>query len=442
MIKSSDRTALCVTVLLVLLAGQTPAPAAQDAAVGILPFKTQVAGKDTVMALHSSLVSAARRGALFETPRRDASSLWYSYEQGAAIPDASLKRYGEICGLLQCGRLLMGRIYSGADGPVIEARLFSLEGNKFLCTIETPLARGGIKNSADMLARKVSLFLAGKLPVMSNLAASKGTSMEKVSLSWKCNTPGAVFTVTRSYYEKGPYAKIGETESTRFVDTTAEEGFKCWYAVSPAAGEVQGISAAAWGYRRPPGPKSLTMDEIMSGHDRPWPAQATAEGKEREKLHLQLYEKYYESYFTMTFIIMVGRIYINNGELLAYRDFTSYTWDPANRIIFLHKRGMAPVKFFSKRFFRFVRDMYQLKIPFDELLPRAITNAMLFCVRANDREQREPGGRTRFVAVLEAAGMATEYHHDYENWKGNTIVFSTSDDDLYRKIREAQTKGY
>ena len=144
----------------------------------------------------------------------------------------------------------------------------------------------------------------------------------------------------------------------------------------------------------------------------------------------------------VAFIIMIGKMYVNSGELIAFRDFTSYKWEPADRVIWLIKPGMPRLKFHSRRFFRFVRDMHDLHIPYAELMPRVIGNAILFCVRVEDRETRQPDGRTRYVPVLEGVGLSTEYHRDYVRWRSNSVVFSTSTDALYNKILEAQSKGY
>ncbi len=292
------------------------------------------------------------------------------------------------------------------------------------------------------LIPQVGVGAAGTLPDVYDLKISRGVSTEQISLEWKSAFPGESFVVYRSYFERGEYEKIGESEESRFVDTGAEEGIKSWYRVHARTGDVTGPAAIGYGYRAPRNPRGLTMQELTGNRTQPWPTPASPEAREREKLHLRLYEKYYESYFMMTFIFMVGRIYINNGDILAYRGFRGYTWDPANRMIFFAKPGTLNVRFHSKRFFRFVRDMHNLKIPFDDLLPRVIENAVLFCVRSGEDEMRQRDGRIRYIPRYDCAGMGTEYVRDYRRWRGNTIVFATSDENLYRRIRNAQLKGY
>lgn len=417
-----------------MLAPASEVPAMQNS-VGVLRFRAEAVPAANAAAIHSSL--SASEG------RRDGWSIPYTYDRGARVSPQNLARYDEICGSLKCGLLLMGRIYARGRSLFVEAKLFSCEERSFLITITEPVPNGAIKKTGALLSRKISLFLKGSLPIVFGLEISNGTYPDRVSLSWRCTTDGSNFTISRSFFEKGPYLKIGETRSTTFVDTTVDEGIKYWYTVSVRRSDVTGIPANGAGYREPPVPQGLTMNELLDGHVRDWPEPATPEEAEREKLHLELYEKYYESYFMMTFIILVGRMYVNSGELLAYRGFVMRSWDPANRTVYLSRPGMpAPVRFFSKRLFRFLRDMYQMNIGIDELLPRVIANGVLFCVRTGDREFRQPDGKIRYLPELEAVGLATEYHRDYKKWKSNTIVFATSDEELYRKIREAELKGY
>jgi hypothetical protein len=283
----------------------------------------------------------------------------------------------------------------------------------------------------------------GTIPVVSGLNVSRGAAVDRVSISWLCSAPGSTFTITRSYRDRSPAVTLGETKETSFADTTADPGIKSWYTITPSKSGIAGAPVTGYGYRKPPNPRALTVDEMLNPRTRPWPPDPpTQEERDRQKAHLELMEKYYESYFMTSFIVMVGKMYVNSGDLLAYRDFRGYTWDPGNRTIYFSKPGVLTVKFFSKRFFRFVRDMYNMKIPFDELLPRLVSNGILFCVRSGETETREAGGRVRYIPNMEAIGMSTEYVRDYEKWRSTSAVFATSDEALYKKIRDAESKGY
>ena len=428
-------------LLAALLIPSARASALPDAVVEILRFYPGAAGDEAATNLHNNMVAIARKDNLLQTPQLT-GALWYPYGPGNRIPPENLTRYETICGYLQCSYLLMGRIYKRNKAMLIEAKLYHASEKKFILTFDESFIPGNQKKTAGLIVRKVALFLEGRLPVVSELKISKGISMQKVSLSWTCNTDGNNYIISRSVFENGPLDKIGETRSIRFIDTTAGEGLKYWYSVSAVNSDLSGIPAVGYGYRKPSNPRSLTPDEVIDVRNKPWPAPGSDEENEKEKLHLRLFEKYYENYFMVAFIVMVGKIYVNSGELLVYRDFKLYSWDPANRIIYLSKPGMIPVKFHSKRFFRLVRDMHEMKIPYDDLLPRVIDNAILYCVRTGEKEVREPDGRTRYAPCFEAVGMSTEYVREYEKWRSASIVFATSDEELYRRIREAQMKGY
>lgn len=438
---------LCLPCVLIWAASAPAAyarPPAHDAAVvGVLRFKSHLTGRDMSWSLYAGITGDARGRALFALPEGNAAAHGYSYERGDVISPGNLARYEAICSRLGCTHLLMGRIRGDSGGGVIaDMQLYSSAEKRFLCVLSHPFAPGQVKSAAGDMALRISLYLQGRLPEVYELRISKGTSAAETSLAWKCSGRGNNFIISRSPFADGPYEKIGETNSSRFIDTTAEQGFKYWYAVSVTRDGVAGVPASGYGYRTPLAPQGLTVSEMMDDRTRPWPEPGTREEQEREALHLGLFEKYYESPFMVSFIIMVGKMYVNSGELIAFRDFTTYTWEPADRVIYLIKPGLPRIKFHSRRFFRFVRDMHHLNIPFDELLPRVIGNAILFCVRTGDREVRQADGRTRYVPVLEGVGLSTEYHRDYVKWRSNTIVFGTSTDALYKRILEAQRKGF
>jgi hypothetical protein len=436
------RGLFCAVLLLPLFIAP-PAPAGGRPVMGILRFKAAGTNADTLAAAYRAMIAAARRDRLYAAPQHDAHTLNYAYETGNVISEASLARYAALCGRLKCSHLLMGRIVSKNKQLFLEAKVFSAADKTFITTLTEPVACGGIAPAAATIVNNASLSVQGTVPVVSGLNVSRGATLDRVTLSWLCSVPGTAFTITRSYRDKTPAVTIGETKETSITDTTAEQGIKSWYTVTPVKSGMTGTPVTGYGYRKPPNPRALTADEMLDPRTRPWPPEpATQEERDRQKVHLELMEKYYESYFMATFIVMVGKMYINSGDLLAYRDFRGYTWDPGKRTVYFSKPGVLTVKFFSKRFFRFVRDMYNMSIPFDELLPRIISNGILFCVRSGETEMREAGGRIRYLPNMEAVGMSTEYVRDYEKWKSTSVVFATSDENLYKKVREAESKGY
>ncbi len=434
-------TALFLLLLLSLYLPELPARIQPDSTVGVIGFNSNAINITTISMLYSYLRESAGKNRLFKIPQRG-SSLWYQYETRDTISPGNLARYDLLCAQIQCRYLLVGMVYPQRGSLLIKARIYSSPEKRFLCTLDQSIDGGDLKKAAGQLTRKVVLFLDGKLPEISGLTISKGALKDSVSLRWTCNVFGGSFAIFRSTFLNGPYHKVGETAAARFTDITAEEGIKYWYRITVSKGDIQGISATGYGYRMPPIPKGINLSELLAGHTRQWPVPANEKERVKEEKNIQLYKKYYESYVMVTFIIMVGRIYINSGELIAFRDFKFLSFDQPNRIVYFSKPGMQPVKFFSRRFFRFFRDVQLMELDFLEILKRLIDNAVMFCIRSGDKETREPDGRVRYVPTFEVVGMMTEYHRDYENWKSNVIVFATSDDKIYRRILEAQRKGY
>ena len=241
------------------------------------------------------IIESARAGALFSMPRQKPGPLWYPYETGSEISPRNLARYEEICSQLACSHLLMGRIYPVKDVVLIEIRLYSTVEKRILCALTDTLAPGALKKTAGQTAQRVSLYLRGRLPAISDLRISRGSSLSEISLSWKCTGSNNNFIISRSPYEAGPFGKIGETRSTRFIDTTAEQGLKFWYTVAVTREGPAGIPASGAGYRKSPGPQGLTVSEMLDNRTRPWPEPGTHDEQEKESLHLELFEKYYES---------------------------------------------------------------------------------------------------------------------------------------------------
>mgnify|MGYP003814744111 FL=1 len=431
--------------LLAAAAVSAPGPAAgtrPEERVALLRFNSYSLTVEAMKALNAQIKTAAGKKRLFIIPPAATESLWYEYEPGITLSGTNLARYEALCAQIQCPHLMIGTAYRRQNDLFIQAKIYSSQEKRIICTLDQAIEGGDLAKAAAQLVKRTSLFFEGKLPVVSNLAVSRGKSKDAVELTWKSNTSGNTYTIYRSPYQNGTYEEIGKTGSVRFTDSTAETGIKYWYRVTVMTDDLPGISASGFGYRNPPNPKGLTLSGLLDGHTRPWPEPATEEEKELEKKNLKLYEKYYESYFMVTFIIMVGRMYIKSGELLAFRGFKFHHFDQPNRIVYFSKPGMPLVKFRSRRFFRFFRDVQLMELDFYAILKRIVDNGVMFCIRTGEQEMMEPDGRTRYVPTLEVVGMMTEYHRDYEKWKSNVIVFASSDEEIYRKIREAQVKGY
>ncbi len=266
--------------------------------------------------------------------------------------------------------------------------------------------------------------------------ASKGLSNSKVELSWKYNS-GEPVSVLKSEKESGPFAKIAFTNAGRYTDRNVEAGVKYWYRISD---QTAAILASDYGYTKPPAPRGLMPDEIIKSRTKPLPRPLNEEMQARWDRHLSVMNDYYENYITVSIIIYIGKIYILRGDLVAFRDFSDYTIDYFNKTINVKKDGMNPIKFHSKRLFRFLKRCDKNLINELEILPRLVNNAIFFCVRRDNDVQTGPDGKTRMVPVFEALGMSTEYFRDNGNWRSSTIVFGSDTKDLDELIEKNRKK--
>lgn len=359
------------------------------------------------------------------------------------LSTAVLKQYLSIAEKNGCSHILLGRITNaGRKGRIVESKLFSSASKGIILNYRDTIEAGSdITSPAKYILRRAELVIENRFPSASDLTASRGTVNRAIRLKWSGTIRGVRYSIYRSIRREGPLELLKTTDETDFTDTTADEGLKYYYRVIPAVGDIKGTGITTWGYIKPKNPPSLTPNEIVDQKVRGKEIPLTAADAARIKRDLKLFEEYYESYFMITFIYLVGKMYVNRGELIVYRDFNRYTLDRRNTTVYFHKQDCT-VKLLSERFFRFVRDMGWQQIPEREIMPRVVQNGIAFCIRTGEAESVGADGITRFIPTFEAVGFSTEYYRDFRDWKSNTIVFASSDKELDRKIKEAKSRGY
>jgi hypothetical protein len=85
--------------------------------------------------------------------------------------------------------------------------------------------------------------------------------------------------------------------------------------------------------------------------------------------------------------------------------------------------------------------MFTLRIH-DEIANMLVRNSIVYCVRRGEKKIWARDGTVRYYPLFEAVGLSTEYYRDYKNWRSNTVIFATSNEELYKRIKDAQRKGY
>ena len=411
----------------------------------ILQFKSDKANYRNKNIVRSRILSSIRSRKFFRIKTtKTPINLQYPYSNSEKEIRTILSEYIKISKKLKCTHILAGHIYSWKNKTIISTKLFSAKKKDFIFSTKTiTLKNEKISRASLKIIKNISLFMNGKKPYISKLVINSVSSPGKISLSWKSSVKCNKIFISRSHYKFGPFTKIGISTSNIFTDDNAEVGLKYWYKIRGMKNKTWSNLASGSGYRKPPGPKSCTVEDLIKDRDKPEdPEPKTAEGKRKKRYHLYLMDHYAESYVSMTFIFLVGKIYVRNGDVVAYKDFRNYRYNHRTKTIYYIKPGQMYVKFYSDRLYRFIRDMGRLKIPRKELMPRLVWNSVLFCHRTGDKEIRSADGKTRYIPEFEAIGVMTEYYRNYKKWKSNTVAFATSDKKLYKKIQEAEKTGY
>jgi hypothetical protein len=256
-----------------------------------------------------------------------------------------------------CTHLLLGKISQDKNAFQIEAYLYELATNSIVYrAYENTEIPGTIAAKAQSITQKITLVVTNVMPKITDFTATQGATKKEIALNWKFSSSCDKYKIYRSEKKHSPYIQIATERNTSYLDTDADEGIKYFYKVMPEKNGVEGEPLFAWGYVKPGNPKSLTVDDLVASKTKSRPVLSEPAEIAKNKRHMKLMEEYYDGYFMTSFIFIVAKMYINNGDLIAYRDFTHYTLDRINKTVYLNKQGLK-VKFYSDRFFRFVRDI-------------------------------------------------------------------------------------
>ncbi len=412
---------------------------ADDARLCILQLQGTANLKTQSASLMKSISDECIRTGACVVPEESSA---YHYPANVVLSRKQINAFKSIADRFNCSHLLMGRIIKRQKAIIIENRIFNKnDGSIMYSSSSTYSGEEDPASAAKYIVGRSILVVTNKLPKVLELSASRGTDDRCVSLKWSENSPGSRYSVYRKTGLQNPYEFLDTTGDTDFCDNRADAGIKYFYRIVPHSGQVQGEPETTWGYIKPKNPRGLKTDEIVDSKIREKEIPATPSELAKQRRELKLMEEYYESYFMMTFIFLVGKMYVNRGDLIVYRDFDRYTLDRPNKTAYFYKSDVI-IRFRSERFFRFVRDIGWQSIQEHELLSRLAHNGVAFCVRTGEVESTGPDGITRFIPTFEAAGFATEYFRDYRDWKSNSVIFATNDKELDKKIKDAKKRGY
>ena len=207
------------------------------------------------------------------------------------------------------------------------------------------------KETADVFAGRLRLFLAGRLPVVRGLTAKADD--KNMSITWSSPNKEAVFEIQRSLCGSGPFTVLGKSESTTYDDTEVKGGTVYFYRVRPFVESIPGeYSCIEKAYVGVSLPRSEDINVILLEKDRPMP-QIPEKEKKYVQRDMEVMKPFYSRPFNVFFILEMVKFYINKYNLTVLRGTDEYVIDRARKTIYIIHDGRYIIKFFSGRLFRF-----------------------------------------------------------------------------------------
>lgn len=118
--------------------------------------------------------------------------------------------------------------------------------------------------SSDTVTSSITLYAKWSLPAPTNVEATLGTYLDKVTITWGGVPTSSGYEVYRSTEAAGTFTKIYTINDSisSYDDTTANPGVDYYYKVSATGGGI--LSSEAKGYRKMPAPAGVTASQGTS----------------------------------------------------------------------------------------------------------------------------------------------------------------------------------
>ena len=210
-----------------------------------------------------------------------------------------------------------------------------------------------LKKKSGMIASRISVALSGKLPSITSVEPTMGDSEKAVFISWKPVLYNYRFRVYRANKIRGPYILLGTSDTTSFIDHTAEPGLQYWYRVQPFNESIYGdMSRPAAGYRKILITRGEDLQEILDRKNQNTPPVGDSLYGRTMKKELSFLEEYYTNSITLSVIMLIGRSYMEKGRILVFNDLGRYSLDYKNSLVYIVKENDLLIRFYSKKLFR------------------------------------------------------------------------------------------
>ncbi|MCX7678299.1 MAG: hypothetical protein N2316_03690 [Spirochaetes bacterium] len=336
---------------------------------------------------------------------------------------------------------------SYGDGYLVKAVLLHLPKKQSVYATEYFIqSTDQLDDGARTIAGRCALFLHNKMcDKIEEVRIVTDDERGSISIQWNKKMGIEEYAIYRLPLETGPPIKIAEVKNTNeFFDIGAIRGIEYRYGVAPI---IEGISCEALAHYsahlRIPPPEGLKIDEEKKKKTVTDKQIAKELKNDIVKKHLEFLSNYYMHPVKLNLALYIGRSYIEKRQVIALSDFENYEIDREKKqIVLIGKNKNYIVGMAAAAFFAFLEKAEEKKIPeVTGLIDRLFKNAIAYVVPRGEKPIKDEYGHTVFLPYYEAIGLSTEYFKNYSKWESNTIMMSTSDEELKRKMKAAQQRG-
>ena len=205
--------------------------------------------------------------------------------------------------------------------------------------------------SAALAEHTVAALSDNKLPDLL-VEPTMGTSEQSIFISWKPVIKDYKARIFRSARISGPYSIIGTSNSSSYIDQTAEPGQLYWYKVQPFNEQVNGVfSQAAPGYRKII-IKKTDAQKMQADKRLTPPQEKTAAAQKAARDEIAFIKDQYMNSVRLSVMMTFGKSYIDSGVVSVFENMPLSSLDLRKREIYLLHND-ALIDFSNRKLFTF-----------------------------------------------------------------------------------------
>jgi hypothetical protein len=270
---------------------------------------------------------------------------------GFSVTDTEKEKTRDIDYLSSADYMVFTEVVLKNNVSVLILRVYSVDNDAIIFSTEEAFnGSEDLMSKSAVLVERVASALSDKLPNIT-LQPTMGTSEQGVFVSWKPALDGYKARIYRSVKISGPYSMVGTSDSSSYIDHSAEPGQLYWYRIQPFNAQVNGdLSQAAPGYRKMT-PKGADIQKLLAAKKLTPAAEKTAAAQKALKDEIAFIKDRYMNSVKLTVMMTFGKSYIDSGTVFVFEKMPLYSMDLRKReIYFLNDNAL--VTFNAKSLFR------------------------------------------------------------------------------------------